>query len=80
MQKITGVTDLQRCFRAVFDEVSRQGAPYVLARGSRPEAVLISYEDFVRFQQAELNADLPQDHVGADLSPAAKDPHKGAGK
>lgn len=55
MQKIIGVTELQRRFRAVFDEVAKERVPYVLTRGSRPEAVLIPYEDFVRFQQGEEN-------------------------
>ena len=50
MQRIIGVTELQRRFRAVFDEVTNKRIPYVLTRGSRPEAVLISYEDFMRFQ------------------------------
>ncbi len=50
MQKIIGVTELQRRFRAVFDEVAKEHVPYVLTRGSRPEAVLISYEEFVRWQ------------------------------
>lgn len=50
MQRIIGVTELQRRFRAVFDEVAKKHVPYVLTRGSRPEAVLISYEEFVRYQ------------------------------
>ena len=50
MQKIIGVTELQRRFRSVFDEVTRKHIPYVLTRGSRPEAALISYEEFLRFQ------------------------------
>ncbi len=50
MQRIIGVTELQRRFRSVFDEVSHKNVPYVLTRGSRPEAVLISYEDFLRYQ------------------------------
>ena len=50
MEKIIGVTELQRRFRSVFDEVAKEQVPYVLTRGSRPEAVLISYEEFVRFQ------------------------------
>jgi PHD/YefM family antitoxin component YafN of YafNO toxin-antitoxin module len=50
MHKIVGVTEFQRGFRAVFDEVTRKRVPYVLARGSRPEAALIPYEDFLRFQ------------------------------
>ena len=51
MNKVIGVTALQRNFKAVFDEVVRDKIPYVLTRGSRPEAALIPYEDFLRFQQ-----------------------------
>ena len=50
MQKIIGVTELQRRFRSVFDEVANENVPYVLTRGSRPEAALISYEDYLRLQ------------------------------
>ena len=50
MQKIIGVTELQRNFRAVFDEVTKENTPYILTRSSRPEAVLVSYEEFVQWQ------------------------------
>lgn len=50
MQKIIGVTELQRRFRSIFDEVVKKNIPYVLTRGSRPEAALIPYEEFLRFQ------------------------------
>ena len=50
MQKIVGVTELQRRFRAIFDEVVKNNTPYILTRGSRPEAVLIPYDEFLRFQ------------------------------
>ena len=50
MQKIIGVTELQRRFRSVFDEVAKENTPYVLTRGSRPEAALIPYEHYLRFQ------------------------------
>jgi prevent-host-death family protein len=53
MQKIIGVTELQRHFRAIYDEVTRKRTPYVLTRGSRPEAVMIAYEDFQRYQQLD---------------------------
>jgi len=43
MYRIIGVTELQRRFRSVFDRVARENVPYVLTRGSRPEAALISY-------------------------------------
>ena len=49
MQKIIGVTDLQRNFRSVFDEVTKVHMPYVLTRGSRPEAAIVPYEEFTRF-------------------------------
>lgn len=53
MQKIIGVTELQRRFRSVFDQVVFEQIPYILTRGSRPEAVLIPYEDFLRYQELE---------------------------
>jgi PHD/YefM family antitoxin component YafN of YafNO toxin-antitoxin module len=37
--------------RAIFDEVARRRTPYILTRGSRPEAVLIAYDEYLRFQQ-----------------------------
>ncbi|MCX6024880.1 MAG: type II toxin-antitoxin system Phd/YefM family antitoxin [Chloroflexi bacterium] len=51
MNKIIGVTELQRSFRAIFDDVARHRIPYVLTRGSRPEAALVPYEEYLRFQQ-----------------------------
>jgi prevent-host-death family protein len=82
MQRIIGVTELQRRFRAVFDEVAEKHVPYVLTRGSRPEAVLISYEEFVRYQALQeqevlanfdkLTARLAdQDAAGSDAEAAA---------
>jgi prevent-host-death family protein len=53
MQKIIGVTELQRRFRAIFDEVVRKRTSVVLTRGSRPEAVLIPYSDYLRFQEIQ---------------------------
>jgi prevent-host-death family protein len=53
MQKIIGVTELQRKFRPFFEDVVRKRTPLVLTRGSRPEAVLIPYEDYLRFQQMQ---------------------------
>ena len=53
MDKIIGVTEMQRKFRAVFDEVAKRSASYVLTRGSRPEAVMIPYEQYLRFVQLD---------------------------
>jgi len=53
MQKIIGVTELQRQFRTFFEDVVRKRTPLILTRGSRPEAVLIPYEDFLRYQEMQ---------------------------
>jgi len=53
MQQIIGVTELQRKFRAFYEGVVSKRIPLVLTRGSRPEAVLISYDDYLRFQQMQ---------------------------
>lgn len=53
MDKIIGVTELQRKFRSIFDEVVEHHVPYVLTRGSRPEAVLVPYEQYLRFIQGD---------------------------
>ncbi len=51
MNRIIGVTELQRRFRSVFDDVVKRGIPYILTRGSRAEAVIIPYEEYQRFQE-----------------------------
>jgi prevent-host-death family protein len=53
MQKIIGVTELQRKFRPFFEGVVHKGTSLILTRGSRPEAVLIPYEDYLRYQQMQ---------------------------
>jgi prevent-host-death family protein len=61
MHRIIGVTELQRNFRAVFDEVARDDIAYVLTRGSRPEAAIIPYDAFTRFvawQEQEIVAEF----------------------
>ena len=71
MQKIVGVTELQRRFRLIFEEVVRKKTPVILTRGSRPEAVLISYEDFLRFQEREESEVLARfDQVWGRLAQA----------
>ena len=37
MQKIIGVTELQRRFRAIFDEVVRKQTPVILTRCAAPK-------------------------------------------
>jgi prevent-host-death family protein len=68
MEKIAGVTEFQRHFRPFFEEVVRQRIPLVLTRGSRPEAALIPYEDYLRLQQLQESEVLARfDRVWARL-------------
>ena len=86
MQKIVGVTELQRNFRSVIEEVLK-GDQFILTRGSRPEAALIPYSDFLRFMEmrenevvanfdrvrkrlAELNAAYDVKEITADIESA----------
>jgi prevent-host-death family protein len=61
VQKIIGVTELQRRFRSVIDDVTRGRVPYVLTRGSRAEAALVPYEDYQHLQA------LHEKEVGFEL-------------
>ena len=53
MDKIIGVTELQRKFHSIFEEIAKRRVPYILTRGSRPEAVIIPYEQYLKFVQAD---------------------------
>lgn len=53
MQQVVSVTKLQRHFRSFFDQVTHERISIVLTRNSRPEAALIPYEDYLRFQQMQ---------------------------
>ncbi len=53
MNKVIGVTALQRNFRAIFEEVAGRKIPYILTRASRPEVAMIPYEDFLEFQKLQ---------------------------
>jgi prevent-host-death family protein len=69
MQHIVGVTELQRKFKTFFDEVVRNRKPIILTRGSRPEAVLIPYDEYLRFQKMNENEVIAEfDHVWNRLS------------
>lgn len=53
MQRFIGVTQLQRKFHSLFESVIRKRTIVIITRNSRPEAVLIPYEDYVRYQQMQ---------------------------
>ena len=53
MNRIIGVTELQRKFSAIFNKVAKQHIPYILTRGSRPEVVMIPYEQYLKYVQSD---------------------------
>ncbi len=55
MDKIIGVTELQRRFKSVIDEVVKKNTAYILTRGSRPEAVMIPYEKYQKYLRADAD-------------------------
>ena len=60
MFKIIDVTELQRRFRFVFDEVVEQQTTFVLTRGGQPQAVLVSYQEYRRLQADQTEDALAQ--------------------
>jgi PHD/YefM family antitoxin component YafN of YafNO toxin-antitoxin module len=48
MNRVIGVTDLQRRFRTILSEVVGDYVPYVLAHDSRPEAACIPDKEFTQ--------------------------------
>lgn len=87
MLKTVGITELQRQFRSIFEEVVGENTPYILTRGSKPEAVLVSYEEFKRLQEqdfarrfdelvqrmAEENAGYTEEEVMAEVKAAIRE-------
>ena len=57
MDQLIGVTELQRRFKTVFDDVIKNHVPYILTRGSKPQAVLIPYEEYVKYQTWEKESE-----------------------
>jgi PHD/YefM family antitoxin component YafN of YafNO toxin-antitoxin module len=53
MSRIIGVTELQCNFRTFYDDVVRKRIPLVLTRGLGPEAVLMSYDDYLHYQHMQ---------------------------
>ena len=50
MHKTICVPDFERSPRTVLDEVVQDKVPYVLTEESRPEAVIVPYDEFLKFQ------------------------------
>ena len=48
MEKIIGITEARIKIKDLVDKVSEKNETFVIARDSKPQAVLISYEEYVR--------------------------------
>jgi prevent-host-death family protein len=53
MQKVINSDDLREHFNEVLDSLAAAGEPFLLARANGPEAALIPYEAFRRFESFE---------------------------
>jgi len=51
MSKVIGVTEARSKFKVILDEIVKNKEAYILARGSKPQAVIISYEEYVATQE-----------------------------
>lgn len=48
MEKIIGITEARIKIKDLVDKVSEKNETFIIARESRPQAVLISYDEYVR--------------------------------
>src|SRR5512136_3106752 len=53
MSRTISVTELRLKFSAIFNQVAKRHTPYILTRGSRPEVVMIPYEQYLKYVQAD---------------------------
>lgn len=51
MTKVIGVSEARTKFKAILDDVARGKHSYVLARGSKPEAAIIPYDEYQSLQE-----------------------------
>lgn len=65
MSKVIGVTEVRSRLKSILDEVVKQKESFILARGSKPEAVIIPYEDYLSFE--ERSRRLWNEHFDAAL-------------
>lgn len=54
LPRFIGITELRNNVRKVFDRLSKEGAPVVVIRESKPEAVIVPYKDFENLMNGEL--------------------------
>ena len=47
MGKVIGVTEARIKLKSIIDEIKKEGESFILARGSKPEAVIIPYAEYL---------------------------------
>lgn len=53
MSKIIGVTEARSKLGEIVSDVSKKKELYILTRGSKPEAVIIPYDEFLEMEERE---------------------------
>jgi prevent-host-death family protein len=51
MHRTIRILDLEQSVREVLEEVKKEHVPYILTEGSRPEAVIVPYDEFLKLQK-----------------------------
>jgi len=51
MPKIIGVSEARAKLKTIIDRVVEDKEPYILMRGSRPQAAIVSYDEYVSLQE-----------------------------
>jgi prevent-host-death family protein len=67
--KVVGVRELQQRMESIFEDVTRKQVPYVVTDDSEPQAALVPYAEFLRFQKFQESDVLSRfDRVMARLA------------
>jgi prevent-host-death family protein len=51
MEKIIGITDTRTRIKELIDRVSEKNDVFIVTRDSKPEAVVMAYEEYIRTKQ-----------------------------
>lgn len=62
MHKIIRISELRNSLRSFLEEVIQKKTPIILTRGKHPEAALISYEDFLHYQEIRESESILRFH------------------
>ena len=51
MEKIIGITETRTRIKKIIDTISDKGESFIITRDSKPQAVIISYDDYLKSKE-----------------------------